>query len=206
MADTTTATPTTVAMEDDKKEVKVEEKKVEVVAPLDPQTALKSVLRTALIHDGLARGLKEAVKALDRREANLCILALDCDEPSYSKLIGALCHENNIPIIRVEEKQGLGEWAGLCRYAPDGKAIKVVACSCVVVRSWGEESEARHYLMEHLSKFAHAHTEKKGGDKAKPDAKKDDKKDAKGGDKAKGGKDDKKDAKKDDKKAAPKKK
>ena len=30
------------------------------------ENAIKDVLETALVHDGLARGLKEAVKALDR--------------------------------------------------------------------------------------------------------------------------------------------
>lgn len=39
-----------------------EEKVVEPVVPLDPQSALKAVLRTSLFHDGLARGLHEAVK------------------------------------------------------------------------------------------------------------------------------------------------
>lgn len=61
--------------------------------PLDPMTALKIVLRTSMFHDGLARGLKEAVKALDRREAHLCVLANSCDEPAYTKLISALCKE-----------------------------------------------------------------------------------------------------------------
>ena len=35
---------------------------VEEELPLDPQSALKAVLRTALFHDGLSRGLHEAVK------------------------------------------------------------------------------------------------------------------------------------------------
>ena len=30
------------------------------------ENAIKDVLKTALVHDGLARGLKEAVKSLDR--------------------------------------------------------------------------------------------------------------------------------------------
>jgi hypothetical protein len=38
----------------------IEEVKEEI--PLDPESALKMVLRTAMIHDTLARGLHEAVK------------------------------------------------------------------------------------------------------------------------------------------------
>lgn len=57
-------------------------------------TALKIVLRTSMFHDGLARGLHEAVKCLDRREAHLCVLANSCDEPAYTKLITALCKEH----------------------------------------------------------------------------------------------------------------
>merc|ERR1711959_767768 len=78
--------------------------------PLDPQSALKKVLRTSLFHDGLARGLKEAVKALDREEAHLCVLANSCNEPAYTKLVTALCQENNVPLIKVEDGKVLGEW------------------------------------------------------------------------------------------------
>ncbi len=69
--------------------------------PLDPQSALKAVLRTSLFHDGLARGLHESVKALDRREAHLCVLSSGCNEPAYTKLITALCSEHSIPLIKV---------------------------------------------------------------------------------------------------------
>merc|ERR1712169_85633 len=50
--------------------------------------ALKGVLKLALIHDGLARGLREASKAL--------------------------CQEHKIPLIKVPDGKQLGEWAGLC--------------------------------------------------------------------------------------------
>jgi len=128
----------------------VEEVVAEPVIPLDPETALKIVLKTSLYHDGLARGLHEAVKSLDRREAHLCVLASSCNEPAYTKLITALCKEHSIPLIKVEDGKVLGEWSGLCKYNADGKAVRVVGASCVVVRSWGEETEARQYILEHI--------------------------------------------------------
>ena len=74
------------------------------------QDALKGVLKLALIHDGLARGLREASKALDRRQAHMCILNENCEEEAYKKL----CSEHKIPLIKVQDGKQLGEWAGLC--------------------------------------------------------------------------------------------
>jgi len=118
--------------------------------PLDPQSALRAVLRTSLFHDGLARGLHESVKALDRREAHLCVLSTSCNEPAYVKLITALCSEHSIPLIKIEESKLLGEWVGLCKFNAESKAVKVVGCSCAVIRSWGEETAARQYILEHI--------------------------------------------------------
>lgn len=78
--------------------------------------ALKGVLKLALIHDGLARGLREASKALDRRQAHMCVLNEGCEEEAYKKLVVALCAEHSIPLIKVPDGKMLGEWAGLCEF------------------------------------------------------------------------------------------
>lgn len=36
-----------------------------------------------------------------RREAHLCILANNCDESQYVKLVEALCAEHNIHLLKV---------------------------------------------------------------------------------------------------------
>lgn len=46
----------------------------EKTGPMSVEDALEQVLKTALVNDGLARGLRESAKALDKREAHLCVL------------------------------------------------------------------------------------------------------------------------------------
>merc|ERR1711992_139652 len=118
--------------------------------PMDINTAIKEVLKQALIADGLARGIREVAKALDKRQALLCILAENCDEPMYKKLITALCMEHGIPLIKVDSNMKLGEWVGLCKIDREGAARKVVKCSCAVVKSWGAETPAHAVLQEYL--------------------------------------------------------
>ncbi|RDW89480.1 hypothetical protein BP6252_01512 [Coleophoma cylindrospora] len=112
--------------------------------------ALKGVLKLALMHDGLARGLREASKALDRRQAHMCVLNEACEEEAYKKLVVALCSEHKIPLIKVPDGKQLGEWAGLCVLDREGNARKVVNCSCVVVKDWGEESQERSVLLNYF--------------------------------------------------------
>merc|ERR1712060_752604 len=105
---------------------------------MDFETALREVLKSALIHDGLSRGLHETTKALDKRQALLCVLAENCDEAAYKKLVQALCQEHGIPLIKVDNNHKLGEWAGLCKLDSEGNARKVVRCSAVAIRDWGK--------------------------------------------------------------------
>ena len=119
---------------------------------MDVMDALKEALKKALIHDGVARGLHECAKALDRRQAHLCVLASSCSEPAYTKLVEALCHQHGINLIKVPDAKQLGEWVGLCKIDKDGNARKVVGCACAVIKDFGEESEARHVLLDYLKK------------------------------------------------------
>ncbi|KAB0399077.1 hypothetical protein E2I00_011881, partial [Balaenoptera physalus] len=88
--------------------------------------------KTALIHDGLACGIREAAKALDKLQAHLCAFA------SNFKLVEALCAEHQINLIKVDDKK-LGEW---------GKPRKVVGC--VVVRDYGKQSQAKDVIEEYF--------------------------------------------------------
>lgn len=133
----------------------VEEVEVADAAPaakgaMSIEDALQEVLKKALIHDGLARGLREAAKALDRRQAHLCVLVETCNEPEYLKLIEALCNEHKIDLLKVSDPKTLGTWAGLCKIDREGNPRKVVGCSCVVVKDYGEESEGLNVLLEYF--------------------------------------------------------
>ncbi|XP_069484092.1 small ribosomal subunit protein eS12-like [Ambystoma mexicanum] len=118
----------------------------------DVNSALQEVLKTTLIHDGLACGIREAAKALDKRKAHLCVLASNCDDPMCVKLIEALCAEHQINLIKVDDNKKLGEWVGLCKIDREGKPQKVVGCSCVVVKDYGKESQAKDVIEEYFKK------------------------------------------------------
>jgi small subunit ribosomal protein S12e len=119
---------------------------------LDIPSALRSVLRESLYVDGLARGIDESARALDKKLGKLCVLAKDCEEATYKKLVEALCKEHEVPLVKVDDKKALGEMAGLCKIDKDGKARKVVQCSCVVVQNFGKDTPGKDYLFSQLKK------------------------------------------------------
>ena len=80
---------------------------------MDLMTALQLVMKKSSAHDGLVKGLREAAKAIEKHAAQLCVLAEDCDQPDYVKLVKALCAEHNVHLVTVPAAKTLGEWAGV---------------------------------------------------------------------------------------------
>ena len=81
--------------------------------PMDLMTALQLVMKKSGAHDGLVKGLREAAKAIEKHAAQICVLAEDCDQPDYVKLVKALCAEHNVHLVTVPSAKTLGEWAGV---------------------------------------------------------------------------------------------
>jgi small subunit ribosomal protein S12e len=103
--------------------------------PMDVNTAVQLVLKKALAHDGLSRGLHETTRALEKGQAQLCILAEDCDQPDYKKLIEALCAEHNVNLLSVPEAKQLGQWAGvrLCQPPSDDSDKLQLRFGCLLL-------------------------------------------------------------------------
>lgn len=122
----------------------------EDVTPESTEDALRIVMRKSLEANGLVRGLSEVARALDRRSAHLCILADNCEDAGYKKLIQALCKVNNIDIVMVEEREKLAEWAGLVKRDAEGNVKKHFKCSSVCIRDFGERTKALEMLLAQL--------------------------------------------------------
>mmetsp|Transcript_42342 Transcript_42342/g.83156 ORF Transcript_42342/g.83156 Transcript_42342/m.83156 type:complete len:140 (+) Transcript_42342:115-534(+) len=137
-------------MSDTEQEMAVEAE-VQEMSVLD---ALKEVLKKALIHDGLKKGLHECAKALDKRTARLCCLAKDCENEEYKKLIRALASEGDVNLIMVDSGKDLGAWCGLAKLTEEGEVKKAVRTSCAVITEFGEETHALNILLDYLKKQA----------------------------------------------------
>merc|ERR1739848_741661 len=86
---------------------------------MDVPTALQQFCKQSVAARVVARGLNEAARALDQRKAVVCLLASNCNEDNYVKLIEALCSEHQIPLVKVDDNAVLGQWVGLCKYDED---------------------------------------------------------------------------------------
>merc|ERR1711920_1177507 len=123
----------------------VEEEKADNI-----KDAIKSVIKKSQANDGLVKGLNEVCKCLDRKQAILCVLAEDCNDPKYKKLVDALAKASNVPLIEVEKRDDLGEWLGHCKYDIEGKARRVKGSSSIAIKNYGEETEALTFVLNYI--------------------------------------------------------
>lgn len=59
---------------------------------------------------------------------------------------------DNFILFQVPERLKLGEWVGLGSYDSAGNVKKMVACSCAVVKDYGESSKALTMVLEHFQR------------------------------------------------------
>ena len=122
-----------------------EETKIDTI-----NAAIKNVIKKSMAVDGCVKGLNQVGKALDRKDAYLCILAKDCEDPKYKKLITALAKQNKIPLIEVDAREELGQWLGQCKYDKDGVARKTKGASSCAIKDYGEPSDALSFLEQYI--------------------------------------------------------
>jgi small subunit ribosomal protein S12e len=110
---------------------------------VDYDTALKRIIQTCNSDSLLAKGLHEVCKALETKDekvkAKWVILAKNCSEPNYVKLVKGLAVRNKVPLIEVEEGETLGEYLGICKYDKNKNVTKKRKCSSVAIRDFSHE-------------------------------------------------------------------
>merc|ERR1712070_471188 len=122
-----------------------EETKIDTI-----NAAIKNVIQKSMAVDGCVKGLNQVGKALDRKDAYLCILAKDCEDPKYKKLITALAKQNKIPLIEVDHREELGQWLGQCKYDKEGVPRKTKGASSCAIKDYGEPSDALSFLEQYI--------------------------------------------------------
>lgn len=109
---------------------------------MDLNEAMRDVFKRAALSGKLFKGINQAVRAIERKEANACFFAGNCENKEYLALLEALCKEKNVILIKVSTREALGQLAGLFKLDPNGEPKKIVKTSSVAVFESEAESEA----------------------------------------------------------------
>ena len=121
---------------------------------LNKDSACEICIQTSNLVDGLVHGLNEVIKTIDRKQAQFVLLAEDCQEAKYKKLVSAFCKQNNVPLMDISERKQIGEWVGYYKLDTDGVTKrKIKGVSSLAIKDWGsaEGSEYQKYLLDHAN-------------------------------------------------------
>jgi len=81
------------------------------------------------MRDGLAKGIREVIRAIELGESSVVLLAEDCNHAEYKKLVECMCAQNGVPLVKVQSKMDLGAMCGLVKLDTDGNPVKTRGCS-----------------------------------------------------------------------------
>lgn len=120
---------------------------------VDYDTAFRRIIQTSNNDSLLAKGIHEVCKAIETKDEKLkaqyVVLAKNCDEANYVKIVKGLAAQNKIPVIEIEQGQTLGEWLGICKYDKNKNVTKARKCSSVAIRGFSadvKEEEKKIFL------------------------------------------------------------
>ncbi|CAK0848435.1 unnamed protein product [Prorocentrum cordatum] len=140
-------------MGDDEEETTIAAAQVEEEEVTDLMTAVRKVLKNALVVDGVIRDAWWSPSTSTRaklRWSSWPSLATRRRTRSWCK--EPVPREERAPHRRARQQVPGGEWAGLCRIDKDGLPRKVVGASCVCVTEYGEEGNGYEYMTNYLAK------------------------------------------------------
>lgn len=113
------------------------------IQAVDYETAFKRVIQTASNDSLLAKGIHEVCKAIEAKDEKLkakwIVLAKNCDEANYVKIIKGLAAQNKIPVVEIEQGETLGEWLSMCKYDKNKNVTKQRKCSSVAIRGFSAD-------------------------------------------------------------------
>ena len=123
------------------------------IEAVDYDTALKRIIQTCNSDTLLAKGLHEVCKAIENKDEKLkakyVILAKNCSEANYVKLVKGLASRNKVPLVEVDEGETLGEYLGICKYDKNKNVTKKRKCSSLAIRDFShdiKEEEKKIFL------------------------------------------------------------
>ena len=117
--------------------------------PLNINSALALVIKKAKLHDQVLHGLNEVVKSIDRKKALLIVLADDCQEAKYKKLVETFAKQNEIPVL-TSKRQIMAEMVGYHKVDTEGKPRKMKNVSSIAILDWVEDNKATRFVLDHI--------------------------------------------------------
>ncbi|EGR34134.1 ribosomal protein, putative, partial [Ichthyophthirius multifiliis] len=117
-----------------KKKKKLKKKKMSEI-----HETLSKVIKSSQCQDTISRGLHEVCRVLEAKQALFVVLADDCSEANYVKLVKALCKKNEIGLITGVKRTEIGQWLGHFKTNAKNEAKKIRGCSSLAIRKYAPE-------------------------------------------------------------------